>query len=92
MLALQRMLGHKSAKVTLDTYADLFDDDLDAIAITLNSRYSRENAATGWLMSTYSKSTNCHLDALTTVQLWRWRRDLNPRTGVTRHTLSRRAP
>ena len=23
---------------------------------------------------------------------WRWRRDLNPRTGVTRHTLSRRAP
>ena len=39
------MLGHKSAKVTLDTYADLFDDDLDAIAITLNSRYSRENAA-----------------------------------------------
>ena len=25
VLALQRMLGHKSAKVTLDTYADLFD-------------------------------------------------------------------
>ena len=24
--------------------------------------------------------------------MWRWRRDLNPRTGVTRHTLSRRAP
>jgi integrase len=32
VLALQRMLGHKSAKVTLDTYADLFDDDLDAVA------------------------------------------------------------
>jgi integrase len=29
VLALQRMLGHQSAKVTLDTYADLFDDDLD---------------------------------------------------------------
>ena len=28
VLALQRMLGHKSAKVTLDTYADLFDSDL----------------------------------------------------------------
>jgi integrase len=42
VLALQRMLGHKSAKVTLDTYADLFDDDLDAVAVTLHSRYSRE--------------------------------------------------
>jgi integrase len=32
VLALQRMLGHKSAKITLDTYADLFDDDFDAVA------------------------------------------------------------
>lgn len=40
VLALQRMLGHKSAKVTLDTYADLFDDDLDAVAVTLHARYS----------------------------------------------------
>jgi integrase len=32
VLALSRMLGHKSAKVTLDTYADLFDTDLDAVA------------------------------------------------------------
>lgn len=30
--AVQRMLGHKSAKMTLDTYADLFDDDLDEVA------------------------------------------------------------
>lgn len=28
----QRMLGHKSAAMTLDTYADLFDDDLDQVA------------------------------------------------------------
>lgn len=42
VLALQRMLGHTSAKMTLDTYADLFDDDLDAVAVTLHSRYSRE--------------------------------------------------
>jgi integrase len=42
VLALQRMLGHASAKVTLDTYADLFDDDLDAVAVTLHSRYSRK--------------------------------------------------
>ena len=26
------MLGHASAAMTLDTYADLFDDDLDAVA------------------------------------------------------------
>lgn len=45
VLALQRMLGHTSAKVTLDTYADLFDDDLDAVAVTLDSRYSRESVA-----------------------------------------------
>ena len=45
VLALQRMLGHTSAKVTLDTYADLFDDDLDAVAVTLHSRYSRESVA-----------------------------------------------
>ncbi len=42
VLALQRMLGHTSAKVTLDTYADLFDDDLDAVAASLHARYSRE--------------------------------------------------
>jgi integrase len=42
VLALQRMLGHTSAKVTLDTYADLFDDDLDAVAVTLHARYSPE--------------------------------------------------
>ena len=45
VLALQRMLGHKSAKVTLDTYADLFDDDLDAVAVTLHRRYLPESAA-----------------------------------------------
>jgi len=28
------MLGHTSAKVTLDTYADLFDEDLGAVAVT----------------------------------------------------------
>ena len=26
------MLGHASAAMTLDTYADLFDDDLDAVS------------------------------------------------------------
>ena len=48
VLALQRMLGHTSAKVTLDTYADLFDDDLDAVAVTLDSRYSPDSVAKTW--------------------------------------------
>lgn len=30
------MLGHASAAMTLDTYADLIDDYLDAVAIALN--------------------------------------------------------
>lgn len=30
--AVQRMLGHASAAMTLDVYADLFEDDLDAVA------------------------------------------------------------
>jgi integrase len=34
--AVQRMLGHASAAMTLDTYADLFDDDLDAVADALH--------------------------------------------------------
>ncbi len=35
--AVQRMLGHASAALTLDRYADLFDDDLDAIAERLDA-------------------------------------------------------
>jgi len=35
-------------QVTLDTYADLFDDDLDAVAMTLDSRYSPESVAKMW--------------------------------------------
>ncbi len=34
--SLQRMLGHSSAEETLDTYADLFDDDLDSVAAALD--------------------------------------------------------
>ena len=35
--AIQRMLGHSSAAMTLDVYADLFDDDLDRLADRLNA-------------------------------------------------------
>jgi integrase len=39
--ALQRMLGHASAKETLDTYADLFDSDLDSVAVALDEAVAR---------------------------------------------------
>ncbi|MCB0933366.1 MAG: tyrosine-type recombinase/integrase [Mycobacterium sp.] len=35
--AVQTMLGHKSAALTLDTYADLFPDDLEAVATALDA-------------------------------------------------------
>ncbi len=35
--AVQQMLGHASAAMTLDIYAGLFPDDLDAVGRTLNS-------------------------------------------------------
>lgn len=34
--AVQRMLGHASAAMTLDVYADLFDDDLEAVSERLD--------------------------------------------------------
>ncbi|WP_181243409.1 site-specific integrase [Glaciihabitans tibetensis] len=34
--AVQRMLGHKTAAMTLDVYSDLFDDDFDAVGVALN--------------------------------------------------------
>jgi hypothetical protein len=35
--AVHRMLGHASAAMTLDTYADLFDDDLDSVSDRLDA-------------------------------------------------------
>jgi integrase len=45
--AVQRMLGHASAAMTLDTYADLFEDDLDDVSIRLNQM--REETFVGFL-------------------------------------------
>lgn len=38
--AVRRMLGHASAAMTLDVYADLFDDDLDTLAMRLDDHRS----------------------------------------------------
>jgi integrase len=43
--AVQRMLGHASAAVTLDVYADLFDDDLDSVATALNQAAMQSDVA-----------------------------------------------
>ena len=52
--AVQRMLGHASASMTLDVYAGLFGDDLDAVANRLDEAvaardedYSRSRPASG---------------------------------------------
>lgn len=37
--AVQRMLGHASAAMTLDTYGSLFEEDLEALADRLEARY-----------------------------------------------------
>jgi integrase len=37
--AVQRMLGHASAAMTLDTYGSLFEEDLEALADRLEQRF-----------------------------------------------------
>jgi site-specific recombinase XerC len=44
--SVQRMLGHASAAMTLDIYADLFDADLDAVATLLNQAATFSSVAT----------------------------------------------
>ena len=46
--AVQRMLGHASAAMTLDTYADLFDDDLDSVAESLDQAKANSDVGNMW--------------------------------------------
>ena len=46
--AVQRMLGHASAAMTLDTYADLFDDDLDAVSAKLDAVRAETIVGLSW--------------------------------------------
>ena len=50
--AVQRMLGHASAAMTLDVYAELFDDDLDAVAERLDEGLMRSNVSQIWAAGT----------------------------------------
>ncbi|PQZ91678.1 site-specific integrase [Arthrobacter sp. MYb227] len=46
--AVQRMLGHSSAAMTLDIYAELFDDDLDAVAVALDKAVTESIVGKKW--------------------------------------------
>lgn len=50
--AVQRMLGHASAAMTLDTYSDLFPDDLDAVGVSLDRARSQAVVGTSVGMDT----------------------------------------
>ena len=43
--AVQRMLGHASAAMTLDVYSDLFDEDLDAVSDRLDHAVASMNVS-----------------------------------------------
>ncbi len=49
--AVQKMLGHASAAMTLDIYADLFDDDLDAVGEALSAVGASEVVGKMWARS-----------------------------------------
>ncbi|WP_308166986.1 tyrosine-type recombinase/integrase [Arthrobacter sp. GN70] len=46
--AVQKMLGHSSAAMTLDTYADLFDGDLDSVSDALDNAVSKAGVGKMW--------------------------------------------
>ena len=55
--AVQRMLGHASAEVTLDLYADLYDDDLDGVATALNATAMQTNVANLLPLAAWGRSS-----------------------------------
>ena len=46
--AVQKMLGHASAAMTLDVYADLFDGDLDSVSDALDHAVSLASVGKVW--------------------------------------------
>lgn len=46
--AIQKMLGHASAAMTLDVYADLFDDDLEVVATALSEARTKAGVGRMW--------------------------------------------
>jgi site-specific recombinase XerD len=63
--AVQKMLGHASAAMTLDIYADLFDDDLEAVATALDQARSRESVGKMWARSGHATASRASGSRLT---------------------------
>ena len=84
------MLGHASAAMTLDTYADLFDDDLDAVSARLEDVRAHKLVGDLWgiLLAQHENPGNTRIHG---VSRWRRMGDSNPR-GLSPNTLSKRAP
>lgn len=55
--AVQRMLGHKSAAMTLDIYGDLFDSDLDNVAVSMNAKIAEALAGDNSAITELSKTS-----------------------------------
>ena len=79
--AVQRMLGHKSAAMTLDVYADLFDDDLTAVS-DASIRHARPRVlpiCCHGTRSEYRRSpVTPDFSRLTGLPKWTRRRESNP--------------
>ncbi len=59
MKAVQTMLGHASAVLTLDTYADLFPDDLQLVSQALDEARTRSlNSAADQLRTETEKDSD----------------------------------
>lgn len=56
MFVVQRQLGHTNAAMTIDQYADLWDDGLDEIVAAISSRQD-DPARRGIAISTDSDTT-----------------------------------
>jgi hypothetical protein len=55
--AVQKMLGHASAAMTLDVYADLFDDDLDAVGDALSEAGDPATVGKMWASRGHDESS-----------------------------------
>ena len=62
--AVQRQLGHKSAAMTLDVYADLFDDDLDDLSERMGGLLFSQDVGKMW-----AQSVSSAVDSLESVVL-----------------------
>jgi integrase len=67
VLAVSRMLGHKDPSITLRIYADLFDSDLDAVAVNLDAKIASSVQACPKHLSTVAASVGKPLSSCADV-------------------------